>query len=592
MFCRSLCTQTYTHIFMFIYVCLISMMMAELTRPLTVRFATRHFSRLGHDEVLGSLEETLNGSDVKAIQITESTCLVSLVSRDAKESLISTGINVRDVFCDVYDVDQIVTNVTIKDAPYELSDAYILHHLNVYGDVVENSLRRGTIKGTSIETGTRYIQMVNVKNVLPSTVSLGRFKVRLFSDNKTECRTCKEVGHPFYRCPLKNNPPPKLCGRCKSTTHKTRECTNDIVCNYCNESGHKQKDCAEHKLSIAKESYGAYAFDIMEGRQADEDDAKSEALAECSTPAPISTEVTANMELTHDVRMNLDFGNDDTDDVSETQTSDKNNDKHETYNTIDTEKTVTEQKQDSEQKEATAHEIKTQVLTPSKLVSEDYVNFVLGDSNALRIHVKDPDVKNISKSGHKAADIKSLLEAADARATADNKTVKRIVVHLGTNDVSKHRSDSAQVQLEVSTALSETHKKFPQASIAFSSIVPRRGKSSVITLMNSTAKTVNEYIKKLAAREPYLSYIDNDLDIFHQGVLNRTLYEQSDTTGVHLSTKGADMLADSFQEFFNCGPTSDDDHFMTPVSSKRNHSVLSNTPPSEKQVSKTNKTVK
>ena len=64
------------------------MMMAELTRPLTVRFATRHFSRLGHDEALESLEETLNGSDVKAIQITESTCLVSLVSRDAKESLI------------------------------------------------------------------------------------------------------------------------------------------------------------------------------------------------------------------------------------------------------------------------------------------------------------------------------------------------------------------------------------------------------------------------------------------------------------------------------------------------------------------------
>ena len=522
-------------------------------------------------------------------------CLVSLVSRDAKESLLSTGINVRDVFCDVYDVDQIVTNVTIKDAPYELSDSYILHHLNIYGDVVENSLRRGTIKGTSIETGTRYIQMVNVKNVLPTSVSLGRFKVRLFSDNKTECRTCKEVGHPFYRCPLKNNPPPKLCGRCKSTNHKTRECTNDIVCNYCNESGHKQKECAEYKLSIAKESYGAYAFDIMEGRQADEDYAKSEALAECSTPAPTPTDATANSELTHAVRMNLDFGNEDTVDAVDNQTSDENKDIHETNNKIDSDnKTVTEQIQDSEQKESTGQDtrVKTQVLTSSKLVPDDYVNFVLGDSNALRIHVKDPDVKNISKSGQKAADINALLDMAEAQATADNKTVKRIVVHLGTNDVSKHRSDSAQVQLEVSTALSETHKKFPHASIAFSSIVPRRGKSSVITLMNSTAKTVNEYIKKLAVKEPYLSYIDNDLDIFHQGVLNRTLYEQSDTTGVHLSVKGADMLADSFQEFFNCGPTSDDDHFLTPVSTKRNRSVLSNTPPSEKQVSKTNKTVK
>ena len=53
--------------------------MADLTRPLTVRFATRHFLRLGHEEILESLEENLNGSDVKAIQITETSCFVTLI---------------------------------------------------------------------------------------------------------------------------------------------------------------------------------------------------------------------------------------------------------------------------------------------------------------------------------------------------------------------------------------------------------------------------------------------------------------------------------------------------------------------------------
>ena len=28
----------------------------------------------------------------------------------------------------------------------------------------------------------------------------------MFSDNSTECRICKEAGHPFYRCPMKKNP--------------------------------------------------------------------------------------------------------------------------------------------------------------------------------------------------------------------------------------------------------------------------------------------------------------------------------------------------------------------------------------------------
>ena len=51
-------------------------------------------------------------------------------------------------------------------------------------------MRRGKVPGTDIETGTRYSQLVNVKNNLPIKVILGRFNVRIFSDNKTECKFC------------------------------------------------------------------------------------------------------------------------------------------------------------------------------------------------------------------------------------------------------------------------------------------------------------------------------------------------------------------------------------------------------------------
>ena len=82
---------------------------------------------------------------------------------------------------------------------------------------------------------------------------------------------------------------------------------------------------------------------------------------------------------------------------------------------------------------------------------DEFINFVLGDSNALRLHIKDPDVVNLSKSGQTAAEIDSLLE--HARENAGKKVEKRIVMHLGTNDVSRCRTDSNQVTLEVSSAV-------------------------------------------------------------------------------------------------------------------------------------------
>lgn len=203
-----------------------------------MRFNTRHFSRLVHDEVMTSIEEVADLAEVKAIQITENNCLITVGSNEIKEQLIIEGINIRNTYNNVYDVDRVLTNVTIKDAPYELNDLFLIEHLRRFGEVVENSFRRGKIRGTDIETGTRYVQMVNVKEAIPIQTSFGRFKIRIFSDNKTECRICGETGHPFFKCPEKETD--HECARCKSPSHLTRDCTNDIVCHYCLGEGHKK----------------------------------------------------------------------------------------------------------------------------------------------------------------------------------------------------------------------------------------------------------------------------------------------------------------------------------------------------------------
>lgn len=72
--------------------------MANLTRPLTVRFPTRHYERLGNEKILESLEDNLEISEVKAIQITESSCFETVSTREAKERFFLSGVNVRDSF--------------------------------------------------------------------------------------------------------------------------------------------------------------------------------------------------------------------------------------------------------------------------------------------------------------------------------------------------------------------------------------------------------------------------------------------------------------------------------------------------------------
>ena len=59
-----------------------------LSRSLSVRLNTRQYSRLGREEVVKTIDEMIDLSLVKVIQIMESTCFITLKTQDAKESLI------------------------------------------------------------------------------------------------------------------------------------------------------------------------------------------------------------------------------------------------------------------------------------------------------------------------------------------------------------------------------------------------------------------------------------------------------------------------------------------------------------------------
>lgn len=80
-------------------------------------------------------------------------------------------------------------------------------------------------------------------------------------------------------------------------------------------------------------------------------------------------------------------------------------------------------------------------------------------------------------------------------------------------------------------------------------------------------------------KESSLSFLNNTTEIMDKGIPIKAFYDSVDASGVHLSIKGADMLADSFQDVFNCGHISDDEFATSNTQKqKQTRSVLSNTP--------------
>jgi hypothetical protein len=198
--------------------------MAKVQRHLSIHFNTRFFKGITHEEILSGIEKKVELDNVGSVQFTETDCIISVKDLNTKEKLISGGITLKNRSVNFLDVEKTITNVTIKDAPYEVSDCYIATQMMKYGEVIPGSVRRGYIKGTNIENGSRYLQIINCAPTLPNRTDFGRFEVRLFADNnRTQCLHCKQTNHPSYACRQKPTWQ-KRCYNCNDLGHLARDC--------------------------------------------------------------------------------------------------------------------------------------------------------------------------------------------------------------------------------------------------------------------------------------------------------------------------------------------------------------------------------
>ena len=157
--------------------------------------------------------------------------------------------------------------------------------------------------------------------------------------------------------------------------------------------------------------------------------------------------------------------------------------------------------------------------------------------------------------------------------------VAKAVICLGTNDISKNKSDTDQVILSVISAVEKVTKSFPNAQIGICSIIPRKGKSLNIQTLNTASSSVNSFLKKMCEKDSNLEYIDLWTEFTNNDDHPiRTLYDTNDHSGVHINTDGAEVMADEILEFI----LSDSEVTnQTPLKkNKRTRSVTSSTPDS------------
>ena len=508
----------------------------QIQRSLSVHFSTKFIKGLNHTEVLNQLETLVDKNTIKAIQLTEKDCVVTVNDRATKVKLLVKGLDLKNHHFRFMDVEKEVTNVTIKDLPVELSDLTVCTYMKQYGEVVQGSMKRGTIKDTVIETGTRYIQLINCVPIIPNNTTFGRFEVRLFADNnRTKCRHCEQTDHPSYRCDQRpQRKSTKSCYRCGSYDHVVKDCEySDNVCFNCGKEGHMKRNCPSNVHDTEKDPetetterqlYGDYFHDIIEGREANKDNKETD------------QKETQKQEQ---------------------QTVDKSD--------INVNKDITNLKQPTPNPDT---EIKT---------------VIIGASNCCRLKL-DSSICNLSVTGSTAENIDTLLETADGKVDAQQ--VTKVLFSLGTNDITKNKTDQDIVNVYLSNAIHKVKEKFPNANVVVLGILPRKGKSPTIVKCNLTSTFANSFLHKLCSKDLRLSYVDLWSEFAPKNSTIKALYDDNDQSGVHISTEGAIRIVTIINDVIS---TENLHEYQTPERRKRTRSDQSTPGSAEKQIQKMQK---
>ena len=128
--------------------------------------------------------------------------------------------------------------VTVRDAPWELSDKLIADRLEQYGTVI--SIRRAynqSLLPKKVHDGRRVLRMVFRRDI-PSFIKFGPFLVRVFYPGQPKhCWKCSSPDHIGRECPS------QFCFNCEKCGHVAPNSDERIKCSLCKSEEHLAVDC-------------------------------------------------------------------------------------------------------------------------------------------------------------------------------------------------------------------------------------------------------------------------------------------------------------------------------------------------------------
>ena len=144
---------------------------------------------------------------------------------------------------------------------------------------------------------------------------------------------------------------------------------------------------------------------------------------------------------------------------------------------------------------------KISVITKS---SGNNVNIILGASNAKRLGQFHQNTINASVSGATLDNVEQCISLATSKIKTPNTHIGKVILCLGTNDVTRNKDDSDQINITATQAISKIKQTFPKSQIAVCSILPRKGRGQHLIKMNemvhwtsliSTKNLVNKVVQ-------------------------------------------------------------------------------------------------
>lgn len=157
---------------------------------------------------------------------------------------------------------------------------------------------------------------------------------------------------------------------------------------------------------------------------------------------------------------------------------------------------------------------------------------------------------------------------------------------LGTNDVSKCKDDSDQVNVLLTQAIAKVKSHFPDSLVGICGIFPRKGTGSNTNILNATTTSVNKFIRKLCMKDSTVEYIDTISDFFNQRAIVKSMFDKNDRSGVHIGLQGSKKVQEKIREFLKAPNYVFD---FTNTDRKRNLSDITTTPSSADRKTKHSK---